>query len=64
MDILERVLGRCLRARKPKEPEVYKHITLLYVTPEQVQTNRFREVLAELHRKRRLALFAVDEAHW
>lgn len=62
-EIMERVLGRRLVASKEPTP-VLEPITLLYVTPEQVQTNRFREALAELHKTNRLALFAIDEAHW
>jgi RecQ family ATP-dependent DNA helicase len=61
-DVMERLLGRPLRkTKKPAAP--LKHLTLVYVTPEQVQTNRFREILSELKQKNRLALFAVDEAH-
>lgn len=65
--IMERLLGRRLTAKgvanQASLPPL-EHISLLYVTPEQVQTNRFREALGELHQKQQLALFAVDEAHW
>lgn len=68
-EIMERLLGRILRAapksksaaQQPKQS--LKHITIVFVTPEQVQTNRFRDVLSELRAKNRLALFAIDEAH-
>lgn len=63
--IIERLLGRRLRSqRKTAGEPPLQHITLLYVTPEQVKTKRFREVLVEMHNKKRLAMFAVDEAHW
>jgi ATP-dependent DNA helicase RecQ len=68
-DIMERLLGRRheerSKARKPPAEEIaLEHITLLYVTPEQVQTSRFRDALVELTKKKQLTLFAVDEAHW
>jgi ATP-dependent DNA helicase RecQ len=67
-EIMERLLGRSLsdkpRKGKAGREKSMEHITLLYVTPEQVQSNGFREVLAELHRKNQLSLFAIDEAHW
>jgi len=50
-DVMERLLGRS--ALQP--------ITLLYCTPEQIQTDRFRSALRELNEKNRLTLFAVDE---
>lgn len=64
-EIIERLLGRRLRPGKKvmKEPPL-THITMLYVTPEQLKTKRFREVLVEMHSKKRLSMFAVDEAHW
>jgi ATP-dependent helicase YprA (DUF1998 family) len=64
LEILERLLGRSLRDMKGKSFVPLPHITVLYVTPEQIQTNRFRDVLMELHGKNRLSLFAIDEAHW
>lgn len=67
-EIMERLLGRSLAARpqkvKPADQKPFDHITILYVTPEQVQTTRFRDILVELHKKNSLSLFAVDEAHW
>jgi RecQ family ATP-dependent DNA helicase len=63
LDILERVLGRSLRAQKNKPSGPLKPVTLLYCTPEQLQTERFRSILTELHEQKRLSLFAVDEAH-
>lgn len=64
LDTMERLVGRSLRNRQKKAVQSFKHITILYVTPEQVQTNRFRDILSELNKKKRLSLFAVDEAHW
>jgi ATP-dependent DNA helicase RecQ len=66
-EIMERLLGRRLTAKaaaKDASLPPLENITLLYVTPEQVQTNRFREALGELHQKQQLTLFAIDEAHW
>jgi superfamily II DNA helicase RecQ len=67
-EIMERLIGRTLLARpqnaKPANEKPLEHITILYVTPEQVQTNRFRDALVEIHKKKQLSLFAVDEAHW
>jgi len=40
-----------------------KPVTLLYCTPEQIQSERFRGILAIMHKEKRLSLFAVDEAH-
>ena len=68
-EIFEQLLGRSLSNSKVKRQEPskeleLKHVTLLYVTPEQVQTNRFRDAMGELHKKKQLTLFAIDEAHW
>jgi hypothetical protein len=67
-EIMERLLGRSLLARpqksKPSDEKPFEHLTIVYVTPEQVQTSRFREALIEIHKKKQLSLFAVDEAHW
>ena len=60
MDVMERLLGRSLRARKKPSGQL-KPITLLYCTPEQIQTDRFRSALRELNEHNRLTLFAVDE---
>jgi hypothetical protein len=38
-------------------------LTLLYITPESIQTQRFRLILGELYQQRRIAMFAIDEAH-
>jgi hypothetical protein len=38
-------------------------LTLLYITPESIQTDRMRSILKQLYKESRLALFAVDEAH-
>ena len=68
-EIMEQLLGRSLSNSKVKRSQTvqeheFEHITLLYVTPEQVQTARFRDAMGELHRKKQLTLFAIDEAHW
>jgi ATP-dependent DNA helicase RecQ len=61
-EIFEQLLGRSLTAKTKTIPK--DHTILLYVTPEQVQTTRFRDAMIELHKANRLTLFAVDEAHW
>lgn len=38
-------------------------LTLLYITPESIQTERMRNILKQLYRSKRLSMFAVDEAH-
>jgi len=38
-------------------------IQMLYVTPELIETQRFRDVLMKLHSANRLFMFAIDEAH-
>jgi ATP-dependent DNA helicase RecQ len=64
-EIMEQLLGRRFTTKaKTVSMEPLEHITLLYVTPEQVQTTRFRDAMVELHKMKRLTLFAVDEAHW
>jgi superfamily II DNA helicase RecQ len=40
-----------------------KSLTLLYITPESIQTDRMQGVLRQLNNEKRLAMFAVDEAH-
>jgi superfamily II DNA helicase RecQ len=62
---MERLLGRPLKTQKKniKDPPKLKPLTVLYGTPELVQTNRFRNVLLELYEMNRLALFAIDEGH-
>ena len=40
-----------------------KPISLLYVTPELLQTERFQRILTQLYDTKRLALIAIDEAH-
>lgn len=45
--------------QQPKIPP----ISLLYCTPEQVKTDRFRECLMVMNEQNRLASFAIDEAH-
>jgi len=36
---------------------------LLYCTPELIETDRFRAVLTDLYKRKKLNLFAMDEAH-
>jgi ATP-dependent DNA helicase RecQ len=66
-NVMERLLGRSMSktnvSKKPKDVPPLEPITLLYAAPEQVQTGRFRDILTELYKKKRLALFAIDEAH-
>jgi ATP-dependent DNA helicase RecQ len=38
-------------------------MTLLYAAPERIMTPRFQAMLASLHERGQLALFAIDEAH-
>lgn len=64
--ILDQLLGRTTTSTKnhnnqPK-PQL-PSITLLYGTPELIQTERFRNVLTELYQTQRLAMIAIDEAH-
>jgi hypothetical protein len=77
--VLERLLGRPLvetikRKNPPNNnnnnnnnntspPQPLPPLTLLYITPESIQTQRFRLVLGELYQQRRIAMFAIDEAH-
>jgi superfamily II DNA helicase RecQ len=68
-EIFEKLLGRSQSNAKEKRQlkineQELKQITLLYVTPEQVQTSRLRDAMGELYKKKQLTLFAVDEAHW
>ena len=38
-------------------------VQILYVTPELIETQKFRDVLMKLHSTNRLFMFAIDEAH-
>ncbi|GMI31438.1 hypothetical protein TrCOL_g849 [Triparma columacea] len=38
-------------------------LSLLYVTPEQIATEKFRSTLKTLYKKNQLAMFALDEIH-
>eukprot|EP00934_Nitzschia_sp_Nitz4_P009034 Nitzschia sp. Nitz4//scaffold127_size64804//57851//60422//NITZ4_006188-RA/size64804-processed-gene-0.23-mRNA-1//1//CDS//3329534786//9024//frame0 len=40
-----------------------KLLTLLYITPESIQTDRIRSLLRRVHSSNRLTMFAIDEAH-
>ena len=75
--VLERLLGRPLlntttttttttaskRKSPPTNTQPLPPLTLLYITPESIQTQRFRLILGELYQQRRIAMFAIDEAH-
>ena len=76
-EVLQRLVGRSKKTsgsggsggdgRKKstytKEQTQLKPLKCLYCTPELVETDRFRAVLWDLHKRKELALFAVDEAH-
>ena len=69
VQIFERLLGRSLNNNNKKQeqqkqsPKAMAPITLLYGTPELIQTERFRTILIELYTTQRLAMIAIDEAH-
>lgn len=64
--IIQRIQGKLLKsqssAKRSQSPPL-KPITLLYCTPELIKTDRFRTVLKDLHKSKKLTLFAIDEAH-
>lgn len=51
------------RKETQKEQQKLQPVKLLYCTPELIQTDRFQSVLRALHKKKMLALVAIDEAH-
>jgi superfamily II DNA helicase RecQ len=77
--VLERLLGRSLlsnsststtttgnKRKMPPPSSTSKPLPplmLLYITPESIQTQRFRLIMGELYQQRRIAMFAIDEAH-
>jgi ATP-dependent DNA helicase RecQ len=62
--ILQAVIGRKLNTTKMKSNEVGQNpISILYVTPESLQTQKFQSILNELSQTNRLAFFAIDECH-
>jgi len=62
--VMARLIGRHVdKKSKGKVAKPLQSITLLYVTPELIQTERFRTVLKELYQKNKLTQFAIDEAH-
>jgi RecQ family ATP-dependent DNA helicase len=63
MHVLERLAGHRLTQTKKQDQGRLEPLTLLYVTPEQVQTSRFRDILKNVHAQKRLSLIAIDEAH-
>jgi ATP-dependent DNA helicase RecQ len=59
-------LNSALDAQQAQDVEralLNDELTLLYAAPERVTTPRFLELLARLHARGKLALFAIDEAH-
>ena len=48
---------------KTDHVELLTPIQILYVTPELIETQRFRDILTKLHSANRLFMFAIDEAH-
>lgn len=64
-EVMERLIGRTMdeKKKKGKHAKPLQSITLLYVTPELIQTERFRRVLKELYQRKKLTQFAIDEAH-
>ena len=50
-------------ARRVERELLSGRLTLLYAAPERILTPRFLAMLASLHERGRLSLFAIDEAH-
>ena len=50
-------------ARQVERDLLSGKLTLLYAAPERILTPRFMAMLASLHERRQLSLFAIDEAH-
>jgi ATP-dependent DNA helicase RecQ len=50
-------------ARRIERDLLAGRLTLLYAAPERILTPRFLAMLDSLHERRRVALFAIDEAH-
>ncbi len=50
-------------ARRVERDLLSGALTLLYAAPERILTPRFMAMLASLHERGRLSLFAIDEAH-
>jgi ATP-dependent DNA helicase RecQ len=50
-------------ARRVERDLMSGKLTLLYAAPERILTPRFMAMLATLHERGRLGLFAIDEAH-
>ncbi|ELP88968.1 ATP-dependent DNA helicase recQ, putative [Entamoeba invadens IP1] len=51
--------SRVLAILNSTSPELY----LLYVTPEQIKTQRFQNIMNKLNDNGKIGLFAIDEAH-
>ena len=65
-NVMERMLGRSMSTttnKKKADEQVFLPLTLVYCTPELLQTQRFQNVMEELHKKNRLSFIAIDEAH-
>ena len=50
-------------ARRIERELLAGRLTLLYAAPERILTPRFLAMLESLHERKRLSLFAIDEAH-
>lgn len=64
--VRERLLGRrstLIITKKAADEAVLTPLTLVYVTPESLQTPKFQSIIIEMHQQKRLAGFAIDEAH-
>lgn len=55
--------GKQKVTKKSQQANTKTPIQLLYVTPELIETERFRTILTNLYRSNRLHMFAIDEAH-
>lgn len=66
-DILDRLVGRRMNPTKKQlaagASPILPPLTLVYVTPESLQTQKFQNILSELQKKKALTGFAIDEAH-
>ena len=68
-NVLDRLVGKEPysttkdRKRQAKTTTTTGPITILYCTPEQIQSNRFQTILHQLHANQRLSMVAIDEAH-
>lgn len=62
--VMDRLVGRSEKQPKKSAPKApLQPLTMVYVTPELVQSDRFRTILLGLHKRSGIAQFAIDEAH-